>query len=55
MAIPLQKEQLSCRELMRGQVIIKSCNADEAITIDMVDTPYAYSPTMRARIVDRGL
>jgi N-acetylneuraminate synthase len=55
MAIPLQKEQLSCRELMRGQVIIKACKADDAITIDMVDTPYAYNPTMRARISDRGL
>jgi sialic acid synthase SpsE len=55
MAVPLQKQQLSCRELMRGQVIIKACKADAPITVDSVDTPYAYSETMRARINDRGL
>lgn len=55
MAVPIQKQQLSCRELMRGQVIIKACAADAPITIDMVDTPYAYNDTMRARINDRGV
>ncbi len=55
MAVPLQKQQLSCRELMRGQVIIKACKADAPITVDSVDTPYAYSEAMRARINDRGL
>ncbi len=55
MAIPLQKGQLSCRELMRGQVMIKACCADEPLTIEMVDTPYAYNDTMRAVIADRGL
>jgi len=55
LAIPLQKEQLTCRELMRGQVMIRSCKADSPVTVEMVDTPYAYSETMRARIAKRGL
>ncbi len=58
LAIPLQKGQLSTRELMLGRFghrIIKPCIADDPITIDMVDTPYSENDELRRYIYSRGL
>lgn len=55
LAYPLQKGQISCRELMNGEVLLKPVKADEAINIDMVDSPYAYNAELRAAIESRGL
>lgn len=58
LAIPLRKGQLSTRELMLGRFghkLIKGCGKDEAITIDMVDTPYAQNKSLRKTIFNRGL
>ena len=55
LAIPLQKGQISCRELMRGEVLMSQIHADEPIMIDNIDTPYASIPSLRELLYGRGL
>lgn len=57
LAIPLQKGQLSTRELMLGRYghkMVRPCKKDQPITIDMVDTPYS-SDELAQQIMNRGL
>jgi N-acetylneuraminate synthase len=55
LAIPLQKGQISCRELMRGEVLLRPLRQDEAIVIDDIDSPYSSIPSLKAATYARGL
>jgi N-acetylneuraminate synthase len=55
LAIPLQKGQISCRELIDGEVLTRNVSKDQPITIDSFDSPYAKSGPMRELIMNRGL
>jgi sialic acid synthase SpsE len=54
LAVPLQKGQISCRELMNGEKLIANIKADAPILIDHIDSPYAGNPELRASIYKRG-
>ncbi len=55
LAIPLQQGQISCRELMRGEVIRSTVPKDQPIMIDAIDSPYANIPSLTELIYNRGL
>jgi len=58
LAIPLQKGQISTRELMLGEFghrMLTDCKKDEPIKIDNMDTPYASNEELKALIYQRGL
>jgi len=55
LAIPLQKGQISCREFMRGEVLLKPCAKDQPIMIDMIDSPYAHNDELKQLIYGRGV
>ena len=55
LAVPLLKGQLSCRELMNGEVLTSDCEADQPVRIDMIDGPHAQNARLRDMIYQRGL
>lgn len=58
LAIPLQKGQISCRELMLGRFghkITQEVKADAPLKIDNIDTPYSESDQLKQLIYNRGL
>jgi sialic acid synthase SpsE len=55
LAIPLQKGQISCRELMSGEVLLKSIKKDEPLMIDSIDSPYTHNESLKSQIYKRGI
>jgi sialic acid synthase SpsE len=55
LAIPLLKGQISCRELMRGEVLLKAVKKDAPLSIDDIDSPYSYDDSLKKAIYERGL
>jgi sialic acid synthase SpsE len=55
LAVPLLQGQISCREYMRGEVLLHELRKDEPIMIDDIDSPYASIPSLRRLIYGRGL
>ncbi len=55
LAVPLQKGQISCRELMSGEMLLAPVAKDQPILIDAIDSPYAYNDRLKQLIYNRGL
>ncbi len=55
LAVPLQRGQLSCRELMRGERLLKPVRKDCPVYIDDIDSPYSQVPSLRQTIYNRGI
>jgi N-acetylneuraminate synthase len=55
LAIPLQKGQISCRELMHGEALLKPIAAHQPIQIDAIDSPYANNDQLKSLIYQRGI
>ena len=55
LAVPLQKGQLSARELLNEQVLARECKKDAPLMVDMVDSLYNRDETLRRQLYARGL
>ena len=59
LAIPLQKGQMSCRELMNGERLLEPVTAHAPIRVTQIDSPYAQSAALRnhraaGTLIDNG-
>jgi sialic acid synthase SpsE len=55
MAIPLQRGQISCRELMKGEVLMNPVAKDGPIQFANIDSPYTANSELRKTIENRGI
>ncbi|MDR1462175.1 MAG: N-acetylneuraminate synthase family protein [Azoarcus sp.] len=54
-AIPLQKGQISCRELMNGEILLRNVEAGQPIMIDDIDSSYSANPALKTHLRQRGI
>ncbi len=54
LAIPLLKGQLSCREIINGEKIIRDIEAEKPLTVEHVDGPYNSDENLKKMILERG-
>jgi N-acetylneuraminate synthase len=55
LAIPLQKGQLSCRELLNDQVLAQDIKQDAPMMVDAVDSLYNRDETLKKQLYARGM
>jgi sialic acid synthase SpsE len=55
LAVPLLKGQISCRELMRGEVLRAPVMKDAPINMGDIDSPYSADSALRRMIDERGV
>ncbi len=55
MAVPLQKGQLSVREILNGEILTKAVNADSPLMIHDIGGPFSENKALRQQIENRGL
>jgi N-acetylneuraminate synthase len=55
LAVPLQKGQASCREVMKGLRLLTEVPKDAPIRIEDLDTPFSENEKLRSSFNERGL
>ncbi len=55
LAVPLQKGQISCREMMKGEVLLHAVPKDAAIAFRNIDSPYGSDSQLAKTIDQRGI
>jgi sialic acid synthase SpsE len=54
LAVPLQKGQISCREMMNGEVLLRPVGKDGAIAFNNIDSAYGADSQLARMIDQRG-
>jgi N-acetylneuraminate synthase len=55
LAVPLQKRQISCREMMKGEVLLNAVAKDAPIEFNNIDSPYGAASALAQMIENRGI